>query len=206
MVGAVTLSHGMLAVPNAQPRADKPSVRETMTRDDTADQALKDRTLEPSSAAEDRLGANSEGMGATASPPQAHETPGAGATQAVIGLTDGAPPGPAPEASIPLGFTSPLAPPAQPSDYKLAPADRTATAISSLAPPAQSSDLKPAAALSPEPAPTSGPFPTEGSSADHAPQATAKPARNAHECRNGKALGSETRCADEGYGQTFDRG
>ena len=140
MVGAVTLSHGMLAVPNTPPRADEPSVRETMTRDDTADQALKVRTLEPSSAAEDRLGATSQGVGATASAPQANETPGAGATQAAIGLTNGAPPGSTPEASDPTGPTSPLAPPAQPSGYKLAPADRTATATSSLAPPAQSLD------------------------------------------------------------------
>ena len=76
MVGVVTLSHGMLAVPNTPPRADEPSVRETMTRDDSAEQTLKDRALEPSSAAEDRLGANSEGVGATASAPQANETPG----------------------------------------------------------------------------------------------------------------------------------
>ena len=91
VVGVVTLSHGMLAVPNTPPRADEPSVRETMTRDDSAEQTLKDRAPEPSSAAEDRLGANSEGVGATASAPQANETPGAGATQATIGLTNGAP-------------------------------------------------------------------------------------------------------------------
>jgi hypothetical protein len=183
MVGVVTLSHGMLAVPDTPPRADEPSVRETMTRDDTADQALKVRTLEPSSAAEDRLGATSEGVGATASASQANEPPGAGATQAGIGLTNGAPPGSTPEASDPTGPASPLAPPAQPSGYKLAPADRTATATSSLAPPAQSLDPKPAPTVSPEPAPTptSGTFPTEGSTVDQAPQPTAKPARNAHD-------------------------
>ena len=188
MVGVVTLSHGMLAVPNTPPRADEPSVRETMTRDDTADQTLKDRTLEPSSAAEDRLGANSEGVGATASAPQANETPGSGATQATIGLTNGAPSGSTPEASDPTGPTSPLAPPAQPSGYKLAPADRTATATSSLAPPAQSLDLKPAPTVSPQPAPTptSGTFPTEGSLADHAPQPTAKPERNVHDVGTAK--------------------
>ncbi len=188
MVGAVVLPHGMLAVPNTPPRAHEPSVRETMTRDDSAEQALKDRALEPSSAAEDRLGANSEGVGATASAPQANETPGAGATQATIGLTNGAPPGSTPEASDPTGPTSPLAPPAQPSGYKPAPADRTATATSSLAPPAQSSDLKPAPTVSPQPAPTptSGTFPTEGSSADHASQPTAKPARNVHDVGTAK--------------------
>ncbi len=188
MVGVVTLSHGMLAVPNTPPRADEPSVRETRTRDDSAEQTLKDRAPEPSSAAEDRLGANSEGVGATASAPQANETPGAGATKATIGLTNGAPSGSTPEASDPTGPTSPLAPPAQPSGYKPAPADRTATATSSLAPPAQSSDLKPAPTVSPQPAPTptSGTFPTEGSSADHASQPTAKPARNVHDVGTAK--------------------
>ena len=187
VVGAVALPHGMLAVPNAPPRADEPSVRETMTRDGTADQALKDRTLEPSSAAEDRFGANSEGVGATASAPQSNEPPGAGATQAAIGLMDGAPPS-APEASDPTGPTSPLAPPAQPSGYKPPPADRTATATSSLAPPAQSSDLKPAPTVSPLPAPTptSATVPTEGSLADHAPQPPAKPARDAHDVGTAK--------------------
>ena len=184
----VTLSHGMLAVPNTPPRADEPSVRETMTRDDSAEQTLKDRAPEPSSAAEDRLGANSEGVGATASAPQANETPGSGATQATIGLTNGAPSGSTPEASDPTGPTSPLAPPAQPSGYKLAPADRTATATSSLGPPAQSLDLKPAPTVSPQPAPTptSGTFPTEGSLADHATQPTAKPKRNAHDVGTAK--------------------
>jgi hypothetical protein len=188
MVGVVTLSHGMLAVRNAPPRADEPSVRETMTRDDAVDKALKAGTLEPSSAAEDRLGANSEGVGATASAPQATETPGSGATQATIELTNGAPSGSTPEASDPTRPTSPLAPPAQPSGYKLAPDDRTATATSSLAPPAQSLDLKPAPTVSPEPAPTpaSGTFPTEGSLADHAPQPTAKPARNVHDVGTAK--------------------
>jgi hypothetical protein len=177
MVGVVT--HGMLAVPNTPPRADEPSVRETRTREDTADQALKVRMLEPSSAAEDRLGANSEGVVATASAPQA-KTPGADATQAPIGLTNGA--------SDLTGPTSPLSPPAQPSGYKLAPADRTATAISSLAPPAQSLDLKPTSTVSPQPAPTptSGTFPTEGSLADHAPQPTAKPERNVHDVGTAK--------------------
>ena len=188
LVGVVTLSHGMLAVPNTPPRADEPSVRETMTRDDSAEQTLKDRAPEPSSSAEDRLGASSEGVGATASAPQANETPGSGATQATIGLTNGAPSGSTPEASDPTGPTSPLAPPAQPSGYKLAPADRTATATSSLAPPAQSLDLKPAPTVSPQPAPTptSGTFPTEGSLADHAPQPTAKPARNVHDVGTAK--------------------
>jgi hypothetical protein len=183
MVGVVTLSHGMLAVPDTPPRADEPSVRETMTRDDSTEQTLTDRAPEPSSAAADRLGANSEGVGATASAPQANETPGSGATQATIGLTNGAPSGSTPEASDPTGPTSPLAPPAQPPGYKLAPADRTATAASSLAPPAQSLDLEPAPAVSPQPAltPTSGKFPTEGSLADHAPQPSAKPERNAHD-------------------------
>ena len=188
MVGVVTLSHGMLAVPNTPPRADEPSAREAMTRDDSGEQTLKDRAPEPSSAVEDRLGANSEGVGATASAPRANENPGAGATQATIGLTNGAPSGSTQEASDPTGPTSPLAPPAQPSGYKLAPADRTATATSSLAPPAQSLDLKPAPTVSPQPAPTptSGTFPTEGSSADHAPQPTAKPARNVHDVGTAK--------------------
>jgi hypothetical protein len=188
VVGAVALPHGMLAVPNAPPRADEPSVRETVTRDDTADQAVKDRTLEPSSAGEDRFGTNSEDVGATASAPQANETPGTGATQAAIGLTNGAPPGSAPEASDPTGPTSPLAPSAQPSGYKLAPADRTATATSSLAPPVQTLDLEPAPAVSPLPAPTptSSTLPNEGSLADHAPQPTSKPARNAHDVGTAK--------------------
>jgi hypothetical protein len=195
-VGVVTLSHGMLAVPDTPPRADDPSVRETMTREDTADQPLNDRTLEPSSAAEDRLGANSEGVGvgAIASALQANETPGSGATQATIGLAttiglgNGAPSGSTPEASDPTGPTSPLAPPAQPSGYKLPPGDRTATATSSLAPPAQSLDLKPAPTVSPQPAPTptSRTFPTEGSLADHAPQPTAKPERNLHDVGTAK--------------------
>jgi hypothetical protein len=195
VVGAVALPHSMLALPNAPPRADEPSVRETMTRDDTTDHALKDRTLEPSPAAEKRLGANSEGVGATASVPQANEPPEAGATQAAIGLMDRAPPGSTPEASDPTGPTSPLAPPARPSGYKPPPADRTATATSTLAPPAQSSDLrpaptdlKPAPTVSPLPAPTptSATVPTEGSLADHAPQPTAKPARNAHDVGTAK--------------------
>jgi hypothetical protein len=178
VVGAVALPHGMLALPNSPPRADEPSVRETMTRDDSADQALKDRTLEPSSAAEFRLGANSEGMGATASAPQANE---AGADQAAIALTNGAPPGSTPEASNPTGPASPQAPPAQRSD-------RTATATSTLATPAQSSDLKPPATVSPEPipTPTSGTFPSGGSLADHAPQPTGKPVRNAHDVGTAK--------------------
>ncbi len=110
MVGVVTLSHGMLAVPNTPPRADEPSLRETMTRDDSAEQTLKDRAPEPFSAAEDRLGANSEGVGATASAAQANETPGSGATQATIGLAttiglgNGAPSGSTPEASDPMGL------------------------------------------------------------------------------------------------------
>lgn len=186
MVGVVTLSHGMLAVPNTPPRADEPGVRETVTRDDSAEQTLKDRAPEPSSAPEDRLGANSQGVGATASAAQATETPKSGATQATIGLTNGAPSGSTPEASDPTA--SRLAPPAQPSGYKLAPADRTATGTSSLGPPAQSLDLKPAPAVSPLPAPTptSGTFPTEGSLADHATQPTAKPKRNVHDVGTAK--------------------
>ena len=147
---------------------------------------LKDRALEPSSSAEDRLGANSEGVGATASAPQANETPGS--ARPTPSNYNGPPSGSTPEASDPTGPTSPLAPPAQPSGYKLAPDDRTAIATSSLAPPAQSLDLKPAPTVSPEPAPTptSGTFPTEGSLADHAPQPTAKPARNAHDVGTAK--------------------
>ena len=182
MVVVVTLSHCMLAPPNAPPRAE-PGVRETVTRDDRAEQTLKDRAPESSSAAEDRLGANSEGVGATASAAQANETPGVGATKATIGLTNGAPSGSTPEASDPTGPTPPLAPPAQPSGYKLAPADRTATATSSLAPPAQPLDLKPAPTVSPAPTPTSGAFPTEGSTA---PQPTAKPERNVHDVGTAK--------------------
>ena len=106
-----------------------------------------------------------------------------GATQATVGLTNGAPSGSTPEASDPTGPTSSLAPPAQPSGYKLAPADRTATATSAPEPPEQSLDLKPAPTVSPQPppTPTSGTFPTEGSLADHAPQPTAKPERNVHD-------------------------
>ena len=186
MVGVVALSHGMLAVPNTPPRADEPSVRETMTRDDSAEQTLKDRAPEPSSAAEDRLGANSEGVGATASAAQANETPGSGATQATIGLTNGAPSGSTPEASDPTGPTSPLAPPAQPP--ATSPPSAGATATSALGPPEQSLDLKPAPTVSPQPAPTptSGTFPTEGSLADHATQPTAKPKRNVHDVGTAK--------------------
>ena len=139
MVGVVTLSHGRLAVPNTPPQPDEPSLRETM-RDDSAEQTLKDRAPGPFSAAKDRLGSNSEGVGATASAPQANETAAARVTQATIGLTNGAPSGSTPEVSDPTGATPPPAPPAQPSGYKLAPADRTATATSSLGPPAQSLD------------------------------------------------------------------
>ena len=185
MVGVVTLSHGMLAVPNTPPRADEPGVRETVTRDDSAEQTLKDRAPEPSSAAEDRLGANSEGVGATASAPQANETPGVGATKATIGLTNGAPSGSTPEASDPTGPTSPLAPPAQPSGYKLAPADRTATATSSLAPPAQSLDLKPAPTVSPQPLRRRRPARSRPK-ARTAPQPTAKPERNVHDVGTAK--------------------
>jgi hypothetical protein len=188
MVGVVTLSHGMLAPPNTPTRADEPGVRETVTRDDSAEQTLKDRAPEPSSAAEDRLGANSEGVGATASAAQANETPESGATQATIGPRNGAPSGSTPDASDPTGPTSPLAPPAQPSGYKLAPADRTATATSSLGPRAQSLDLNAAPTVSPQPAPTprSGTFPTEGSLADQSPQPTAKPMRKVHDVGTAK--------------------
>jgi hypothetical protein len=75
MVSVVTLSHGRLAMPNTPPQPDEPSLRETM-RDDSAEQTLKDRALELSSAAKDRLGANFEGVGATASAAQSNETPG----------------------------------------------------------------------------------------------------------------------------------
>jgi hypothetical protein len=180
MVGVVTLSHGRA------PQADEPSLRETM-RDNSAEQTRKDRAPEPSSAAEDRLGANSDGVGGTASAPQANETPGSGATQATVGLTNGAASGSTTERSDPTGSTSPLAPPAQPSGNELAPADRTATAASPLG-PAQSLDLQPAPTVSPQPAPTptTGTFPTEGSLADHAPQPTPKPKRNLHDVGTAK--------------------
>jgi hypothetical protein len=190
MVDVVTLSHGKLAMPNTPPRADEPGVRETVTRDDdSAEQTLKDRAPEPSSAPEDRLGANSPGVGATASAAQANETPESRATQETIGLANGAPSGSTPEASDSTGPASPLASSAQPSGYKPAPADRTATATSSLGPPAQSLDPTP---VSPQPAPTptSGAFPTEGSLADHVPQPTAKPKRNAHDVGTAKLSGS----------------
>ena len=191
MVGVVTLSHGMLAVPNTPPRADEPGVRETVTRDDSAEQTLKDRAPEPSSAAEDRLGANSEGVVGTASAPQANETPGSGVTQETIGLTNGAPSGSTPEASDSTGPTSPLAPPAQPPATS-SPPPTGPTATSSLGPPAQSLDLMPAPTVSPQPAPTptSGTFPTEGSLADHAPQPTAKPKRNVHDVGTAKLSAS----------------
>ena len=142
MVGVVTLSH-QVAVPNTPRRADEPSLRETMTRDDSAERTLKDRAPEPSSAAEDRLGANSEGVGATASAAQANETPESGATQATIGLTNGAPSGSTPEASDPTG---PPPPGAARTTFRLQARprrpDRAAT--SALGPPEQSLDLKPA--------------------------------------------------------------
>ena len=188
MVGVVTLSHGMFAVPNTPPRADEPGVRETATRDDSAEQTLKDRAPVPSSAAEDRLGANSEGVGATASAAQANETPGSGVTQETIGLTNGAPSGSTPEASNSTGPTSPLAPPAQPPATSAPPP----TATSALGPPEQSLDLKSAPTISPQPAPTltSGAFPTEGSLADHVPQPTAKPKRNVHDVGTAKLSAS----------------
>ena len=182
VAGATTLAHSLLAVPKAPPQAYEPIVSETIMRDDSAQEAPKARPLEPSSAVEDRLGDNSGSIGATVGVPQANETPGAGATQATIGLKNEAPSGSMPEASQPTGPASPLVPPAQPSGYKPVPANRTATVSSSLVPPAQSSNPKPApsptASRQLAPTPTSSMFPTEGSSADHTPQPTAKPARN----------------------------
>jgi hypothetical protein len=201
MVGAVALAHGMLAVPSTPP-----TVRETMTRDDTAEQALKNRALEPSSAAEDRLGANSEGVGATASAPQADEAPAPGVTQATITPT-GAPPGSAPEASDPMGLAPSLTPLVQPSALKRNPADVTATDTLPLTPPAQPSKLDPtptdlttaatssqapltepsadktAATVSPQPAPIpkSATFQTEGSPADDVPKPSTKRARKMHD-------------------------
>jgi hypothetical protein len=208
MVGAVALAHGMLAVPDTPPlRAHEPTVRETLTVDDTAEQALQNRALEPSSAAEDRLGANSEGVGATGGAPRAEDdTPAAGVTRATITPT-GAPPGSAPEASDPKGLAPSLTPLAQPSALKRNPADVTATDTLSLTPPAQPSNLDPtptdlttaatssqapltepsanktAPRVSPQPAPIpkSATFQTEGSPADDAPKPRTKPARNVHD-------------------------
>ncbi len=169
MVGAVALPHSMLAVPNTlpqntPPRADEPSVRETITRDDSAEPALKGSALEASSAAT----------------PQANVAPGAGATQTTVGLTNGAPSGSTLEPSDPTGPTPLLAPPAQTSALKPAPTDLAATATSALPPPAQSSDLKPVSAASPQPAPTpaSATLLIEDSSARHAPQPASETARN----------------------------
>jgi hypothetical protein len=178
MVGVVALSLG--AVPNTSRRADEPGVRETMTRDDSAERTLKDRAPEPSLAAEDRLGANSQGVGATASAAQANETLGSVATQETIGLKNGAPSGSTPEISDPTG----LAPPAQPPATSPPPP----AATSALGPPEQSLEFKPAPTISPQPAPTptSGSFQTEGSLADHATQPTAKPKRNVHDVGTAK--------------------
>jgi hypothetical protein len=178
MIGVVALSLG--AVPNMRPQADEPGLRQTM-RDNSAEQTRKDRAPEPSSSPEDRLGANSDGLGATASAPQANETPESGRTPATIGPTNGAPSGSAPAASDPMG----LAPPAPPSGDTLAPVDPTATATSSVG-EAQPLDLKPAPTVSPQPAPTPTSGTTEGSLADPAPQPTAKPKRNLHDVGTAK--------------------
>jgi hypothetical protein len=178
MVGLGALSLG--AVSNPPRRADEPGLRETVTRDDSAEHTLKDRAAEPFSAAEDRLGANSQGVGATASPAQANETPGSVATQETIGLKNGAPSGSTPEISDPTGLPPPAQPPAT------SPLPPAATAA--LGPPEQSVEVKPAPTISPQPAPTptSGSFPTEGSLADHATQPTAKPKRNVHDVGTAK--------------------
>jgi hypothetical protein len=172
IVGMVALSLG--AMPNTSRRADEPSVRGTITRGDSAERTLKDRAPEPSSAAEDRLGANSEGAGATASAAQANETPGSVASE-TIGLKNGAPSGSTPEVSDPTG----LAPTAQPPATSSPPPGAT----SALGPPKQSLDLEPAPTISPQAAPT----PTSGSfSTDHATQPTAKPKRNVHDVGTAK--------------------
>jgi hypothetical protein len=182
MVGVVALSLG--AVPNTPRRADEPGVRGTITRGDSAERTLRDRAPEPSLAAEDRLGANSEGVGATASAAQANETPGSVATQETIGLKNGAPSGSTPQVSDPTG----LAPPAQPPGTSPPPPAATAA----LGPPEQALEFKPAPTISPKPAPTptSGSFQTEGSLADHATQPTAKPKRNAYDVGTAKLSAS----------------
>ena len=88
IVGVIALPRSIFAVPTIAPRAHEPG-RETMTGDNGAEQA-PGRALEPSSRAEARLAAKPEGAGATTGAPQANEIPGAGATKATIGLTNGA--------------------------------------------------------------------------------------------------------------------
>jgi hypothetical protein len=182
IVGVVALPRSIFAVPTTAPRAHEPSVRETMTGDDGAEQA-PGRALEPSSRAEDGLAANPEGAGATGAP-QASEIPGAGATKATIGLTNGASSGSTPQAAdLTVPQLSALAVSlAQPSEFRPAPADLTTTASSSLAPLVKPFDLKPVPTVSPHPTPTttSATFPTERSSAVHATLPSTKPAWNAH--------------------------
>jgi hypothetical protein len=150
MVGAVALPRSMLALPSTLLRADRPSARDTVIRNDKVEQALKDPALEASTAAKDKLGANSEGV-VTNVALQPKETPWAGATQPTIeqacNLTAPAfPPAPpkqpsgvAPTPTDPPA-TSTAARPAQSPELKLAPTDLAATATSTATPPAQPSD------------------------------------------------------------------
>jgi hypothetical protein len=181
IVGVVALPRSIFAVPTTAPRAREPSVREAMTGDAGAEQA---RALEPSSRAEDRLAANPEGAGASEGAPQANEIPGAGATKATIGLTNGASSRSTPQAAdLTVPQLSALAVSlAQPSGFRPASTDLTTTASSSLAPLVKPFDLKPVPTVSPHPTPTtmSATFPTERSSAVHATLPSTKPAWNAH--------------------------
>ena len=183
IVGVVALPRSIFAVPTIAPRAHEPSVRETMTGDDGAEQA-PGRALEQSSRAEDRLAAKPEGAGAITGAPQANEIPGAGATKATIGLTNGASSGSTPQAADLTApqLSAPAISLAQPSGFRPAPTDLTTTASSSLAPLVNPFALKPVPTVSPPPIPTttSATFPTERSSAVHATLPSTKPAWNAH--------------------------
>jgi hypothetical protein len=152
MVGAVALPRSMLALPTLL-RADRPSARETLIRNDKAEQALEDPALEASTAAKNRLGANSE-AGVTNVALQPKDTPGAGAIQLTIEQASNLtapnfPPAPPIQPSgveptptdLPATATSTAARPAQSSELKLAPTDLAAAATSTAAPPAQPSDL-----------------------------------------------------------------
>lgn len=197
MACTILLAYSLLAVSKTPPEP-----HETITRDESAQEALKARPFESSAAVGDRLGVNIGGIGAAVSLQHANESQGADGAQATNRLTNGASPESKPEASGPTKLTSSLAPPVQFSNVKPAPTDLVAVAPSSNTPAVQSSGsesaspdptttatpsafvqpsgLQPAPTVSPPPSPTSGLFPT-GSPADHARRHSAGSARNADE-------------------------
>jgi hypothetical protein len=208
VVCTILLAYSLLAVSKTPPES-----RETITRDESAQEALKARPLESSPPAEDRSGVDSGGIGATVSAAKANETQRTDGTRATNRTINGAPPGLTPDASDPTRLTSSLALPGQLSKVKSAAADLTAVAPSANTPGIQTSESEPASpdptttatssasvqpsgfqpapTASPPPPPTSGLFPTGRSPADHArrQRESAGSARNVDEV--GKLLARE---------------